>query len=217
MDLVKRIDFLKIPCLVIFIFFAALSLQWRAYSQEKEAAHSGDKAPYFLVKAGDDKELALEDIKGKIAVIIYESTSSIEKNQKLKDELDALYDSLPDGVKEIIEKVPVINASETWPFTALWQTKLRQQSRKRDITIYGDWSGGMLADYGLEADDSNIIILDTRSVIRYKNSGFIDDKEIQNIKKLLTRLVWEAKIRSIAPAFLLITAVLLLGYYILKR
>jgi hypothetical protein len=51
----------------------------------------GSPAPYFRVQSGDDKELTLDMIKGKVAVIFYQNKDIVDANKRLKDELNMLY------------------------------------------------------------------------------------------------------------------------------
>lgn len=48
-------------------------------------------APYFRVQSGDDEELTLDMIKGKVAAIFYENKEIVDANKRLKDELNKLY------------------------------------------------------------------------------------------------------------------------------
>ena len=50
----------------------------------------GSKPRFFKVKSGDDKELTLDMLKEKVAVILYETKEVIEKNQALKEALKKL-------------------------------------------------------------------------------------------------------------------------------
>lgn len=50
----------------------------------------GGNSPFFKVKSGDDKELTLDMLKGKVAVIPYEAKGVTEKNQALKEALKKL-------------------------------------------------------------------------------------------------------------------------------
>ena len=51
----------------------------------------GSAAPYFRVQSGDDKEVTLDMIKGKVAAIFYENKDIVDANQRLKDELKKMY------------------------------------------------------------------------------------------------------------------------------
>lgn len=154
-----------------------------------ESLKIGADAPAFKVKSGEDKILTLDMIKGKVIVIFYETKDVVEKNRKLKDDLNKFYDEQPDTIKELIVKLPIIDCSSAfWPFTWIWKSKLRENSKKEGITIYGDWNGKMFSDYEMKDKEGNVIIIDKKGIIRYIASGKVDDKEINKIKELLKKL-----------------------------
>lgn len=147
------------------------------------------KAPIFKVKSGEGKILTLDMVRKKVIVIFYEAKNVVGKNRKLKDELNKFYSDQPDDVKESIVRLPVINCSSAfWPFTIIWKSKLRENSKKEGITIYGDWSGKMFSDYKMKDKESNVLIIDKKGIIRYFAFGKIEDKEINKIKELLREL-----------------------------
>lgn len=137
-----------------------------------EGLKIGTEAPSFKVKSGDDKILTLDMIKGKVTVIFYETKDVVEKNRQLKDALNKFYNEQPDTVKKLIVRLPIINCSGVfWPFTGIWRGKLRDNSKKEGITIYGDWNGKMFSDYKMKDKESNVVIIDKKGIIRYITSG----------------------------------------------
>ena len=100
----------------------------------------GSAAPYFRVQSGDDKELSLDMIKGKVVAIFYENKDIVDANKRLKDELNKLYYEQTNVVKDVLVRLPVIDCSDAfWPFRGLWKQKLREHSKKEGIAIYCDW------------------------------------------------------------------------------
>lgn len=176
----KRSVLIIMPIL-LGIFLTAVSFA--------ESLKIGTDAPAFKVKSGDDGILTLDTMKGKAIVIFYETKGVVEKNRKLKDELNKFYDGQPDTIKELIVKLPIINCSSAfWPFTGIWKSKLRENSKKEGMTIYGDWDGKMFSDYKMEDKESNAVIIDKKGIIRYIASGKVEDMEINKIKELLKRI-----------------------------
>ena len=53
------------------------------------------------------------------------------------------------------------------------------------MTIYGDWEGRMLSAYGMKGDDSNLLIIDKKEVIRFFRSGAIPPAAIKEIQEIL--------------------------------
>ena len=128
-------------------------------------------------------------IREKIKIIFYETKDVVEKNRQLKDELKKFYNEQPDTVKEHIVRLAIINCSGAfWPFTGIWESKLRDNSKKEGITIYGDWNGKMFSDYRMKDEESNVLIIDKKGIIRYIASGKVEDKEINKIKELLKKI-----------------------------
>jgi peroxiredoxin len=147
---------------------------------------TGKPAPFFSVESGNNEVLNLDQVKGKVLVIFYETKDASEKNRELKDYLDGFNDNQSETVKKAIVWLPVINCSQAfWPLTKIWRQKLREHSEKEGLTIYGDWTGKMAADYQVKADDSNFIIVDKKGSIRYFVSGKVDRSSFQEIQRLL--------------------------------
>jgi predicted transcriptional regulator len=164
----------------------ALSASWASSIQV------GASAPFFSVKSGDDKVLTLDMLQGKVVSLMYETREMVEKNRPLKNALKEFFHQQPNSVNEQISRLPVINCSSaSWPIIKLWRHKLKENSKKEGLTIYGDWDGKMLGDYGMQDNESNYIIIDKQGIVRYFASGKIEDNEIQNILALLTALIEE--------------------------
>jgi hypothetical protein len=152
----------------------------------------GSPAPYFAVQSGDDKELNLDMITGKVVAIFYENKDIVDANKRLKDELNKLYDEQREAVKDILVRLPVIDCSDAvWPFLWMWKRKLREHSEKEGVAIYCDWNGKMSSDYKMKADVSNIVIIDKSGRIRFHTSGDVTAEEINDVKELLTALARE--------------------------
>ncbi|MDD5618623.1 MAG: hypothetical protein PHG69_05960 [Candidatus Omnitrophica bacterium] len=151
-------------------------------------AFIGSLAPAFKVISGNKEALTLDGIKGKVVVLFYEVKSSIEQNRKLKIGLNLFYDAQPDFIKKDIIRIGVINCQGVF-FRGAWEEGLRDNSKKEGITVYGDWDGKMSIDYCAKEEESNVIIIDKKGIIRYYASGKVED--IGMIEELLKRLVRE--------------------------
>ena len=157
-----------------------------------KAAHLtyGKSAPPFSVKSGDDQNLTLNMVLGKVVVFFYETREVVDINDTLKDELRALYQVQPENIKKEIFRLVVIDCSQaSWPTVFVWKNKLAEHSRLEGFTIYGDWDRKMLRDYGMKENDSNFLIIDKNGIIRYSVSGKISNGHFQKIRDLLTSLV----------------------------
>ena len=152
----------------------------------------GSAAPHFRVQSGDDQELTLDMLKGKVTAIFYENKDIVDANKRLKNELNKLYSEQTDALKNVLVRLPIIDCSDAfWPFQGLWKRKLREHSKKHGMAIYCDWNGKMSADYKMKADVSNIVIIDKGGSIRFFTSGEVSAEEINNVKLLLKMLAAE--------------------------
>jgi len=152
----------------------------------------GSAAPYFRVQSGDDKELTLDMIKGKVAAIFYENKDVVDPNKRLKDELNKLYYEQTDALKDVLVRLPIIDCSDAvWPFLGMWKRRLRENSKKDGVAIYCDWKGKMSSDYKMKADVNNIVIIDKGGRIRFFTSGEVKAEEINGVKELLKVLAGE--------------------------
>ena len=152
----------------------------------------GSAAPYFRVQSGDDKELTLDMIKGKVAAIFYENKDVVENNKRVKDALNKLYYEQTRIVKDVVVRLPVIDCSDAvWPFLGIWKRRLREHSKKEGVVIYCDWKRKMSSAYKMKADVSNIVIVDKSGRIRFFNSGEVKAEEINDVKQLLIVLARE--------------------------
>jgi len=149
-------------------------------------ASEGEKAPYFRVTSGSNEVLTSDMIRGKIAVVFYETKDTIERNRPLKKELNAFYAKMPRADQDRIIKVAVIRCSAFMP--VIWRRNLREHSKKEGITIYGDWEGSMERDYGMKADESNFLIIDKAGIVRMRRAGAISADDFHNIEDLINDL-----------------------------
>lgn len=151
---------------------------------------SGEPAPNFLVESGDSRKLSLDNVRGRVVVLFYESRHVIKKNFGLKDELTRLYLAQPEAIQRDIFRLVVIDCSEAiFPTLPIWKRQLRANSRKEGFTIYGDWNRTMFKEYGMKAEDSNFLIIDKQGIIRYSATGKIDPSQFDRIKELLFTLI----------------------------
>ncbi len=180
----------RLVAVILLLVSACLGpLSMPGYDQSFQAL-LGKPAPFFSVQSGDNKTLILNALKGKVSVIFYETRGTSRKNSDVKDRFNKLYDRQSADTKQAIARVPVIDCSRVaWPMSLLWRESLRYHSKRVGITLYGDWDGRMAKDYRMKEDESNLIILDRRGVVRYVSQGLVSDEEFLNIEGLLDRLV----------------------------
>lgn len=178
--------FKKIVCVMILV----LGLSLVSPASGRVCLPSGNPAPPFVVKSGEDKKLTLNMVLGKVVVLFYEARKAVDKNDELKNELISLYREQPESIKKEIFRLVVIDCSKaSFPAVSIWKKKLAEHSRASGLTIYGDWDRQMLRDYSLRQNDSNFVIIDQHGIVRYSAAGKIQNGQFQEIKDLLTSLV----------------------------
>jgi len=180
---------IKELCILIFLWlFFLFPFHPHAYSVEVNT-----KAPFFKVHSGDDQEVTRDILKGKVLSVLYETKEVVEKNRPLKTALKNYYQTMPEDMKTQYARVPVVKCSPaSWPIIKIWKYKLKENSKKEGITLYGDWDGKMFTDYGMKDNESNFVIIDKKGFIRYRAAGKIEDEEIKKIIELLKNLLKES-------------------------
>jgi predicted transcriptional regulator len=148
-------------------------------------------APFFRAVSGDDAVLTLDDIKGKVAVIFYETKEAKEVNRLLKNELNIFYEKLTKAEKKNVIRIAVIDCRGVI-FLGAWKLEFRENSRKEGIVVYGDWDGNMYSSYCIEENLNNFLIIDREGIVRYFRAGKVPASEIARIKDLLKKLMWSS-------------------------
>ena len=152
----------------------------------------GAEAPFFKVQSGDDKELTLEMIKGKVVVMFYEARDVVERNRRLKIQLNKFIFEQSESMRGVMVRLVIIDCSgAVWPFTGIWKSRLNESSKKEGIPIFGDWDGKMFSAYRMKSDESNILLIDKGGRIRFFTSGKIKNEKINEVKELLKELATE--------------------------
>lgn len=148
------------------------------------------KAPDFRIMDGNDRWLTLDDLKGKVIIGFYEHRSSVEKNQRLKDELNEYKKQWSQYSEGNSFSLAVVDASEASLFSKwVWKKKFREKSRELGITVYGDWDGSMKKAYGIPAEESVFMIIDKKGILRYRYADRVPGKNFGNIRKMIRTLV----------------------------
>ncbi len=182
----------------VFIFVVPLSfaapepIGWFGVPPTAAAAGPliGDPAPYFKVLSGEREPLTLDGIRGKVAVLFYETKDTKEINRGLKKRLNDFFRGQPLSVKKEIVRAGIINCRGVL-FRGAWEQELRHNSLKEGITVYGDWDGKVSGDYGFAEDESNFIIIDKKGIVRYRQRGRVNDNDAAGIVDLIKGLLRE--------------------------
>ncbi len=156
-----------------------------------QSLETGSPAPTFEVRDGEGRTMSMDMARDRIILLFYETKNVVEKNRALKTELGLYLRSRDDEARRRILILAVVDCSSAWPFTGIWKSKLRENSAKERITIYGDWNGKMRDDYKMKKDDTNFIIIDNSGRISLLLYGEIDKEQTDRIKKMLDSLTGE--------------------------
>ena len=180
-ELYKKRRFI-LPLLSLTLLMSQISIA--------EELKSSVPAPVFNIKSGAGDVLTLNDVKGKVLIIFYETKEVKEKNRMAKDELNLFYYQQEEWIKALVLRLPVINCSAAiWPLTGIWRSKLRENSEKEKMIVYGDWDGSMEADFNMKSEDCNVVLVGRKGMIRYFQSGALNNEAISEIKEILKKLV----------------------------
>jgi len=152
--------------------------------------NAGDIAPALRVMSGDGKMLTLEQLRGKVVVIFYNSKDTINHDFELRKLLNKYYDNQSGDKKTKVFKLAIIDCSSAFfPIDYIWKSKLIEASRQKQMDIYGDWSGKVAEAYSFNPGDSNIVVIDKDGIIRYiSRKEITDEKEINAIIALLNQI-----------------------------
>jgi alkyl hydroperoxide reductase subunit AhpC len=200
MESFKGLKMKRIVVLILTIILSLLSCP--AMQAAASPLLIGREAPPFLVESGDGKVLQAKALRGKVVVLFYESKDVLAKSRPLKTILNAFYQEQKKEDQQMILRVPIIDCSTAaWPFKSIWKNRLVENSKRVGMTVYGDWDGKMGTSYGMKSDDTNLLILDKRGIIRYFQSGVVtgNDETATILKKLLKDLVAENHAEKIIP------------------
>ena len=152
----------------------------------------GQGGAVFPRRGGGRQPLDAKMVRGKIVILFYECKEILPKSRPLKNVLTAFYREQPKEIYDQIVVLPIINATgATWPFRGIWKTTLVEKSQKVGMTVYGDWDGKMCAAYAMKGDDTNLLILDKKGVVRFFQSGVIAPEKAGAIKSLLLEIAGE--------------------------
>ncbi|HBM15741.1 MAG TPA: hypothetical protein DD381_05265 [Lentisphaeria bacterium] len=150
----------------------------------------GDIAPSFIVRAGDNKAMTLDQLKGKVIVMFYNSKDTTGQDSVLRQELNKFYNDQPEDRKQKVYKLAIVDCSSAFfPVDYIWKKKLIDTSKEKKMDIYGDWDGNVAKSYSFSPDCSNIVIIDKDGIIRFVARKEIrDQKEINAIVALLNKI-----------------------------
>jgi len=148
----------------------------------------GEEIPSFRVVAGDGTALGKLDLLGNVSVIFYEDRQSVEINSSLKYALGNLVESDRDRYGAV-RFVQIVDASSANFLTrTIWKRMLLKKSREAGIPVYADWKGSLIGRLGLVRGTSNVLIIDRKGVLRYREVGPIQSEKLNRFYSILDEL-----------------------------
>ncbi|HEX2967018.1 MAG TPA: hypothetical protein VHO84_14620 [Syntrophorhabdaceae bacterium] len=140
------------------------------------SATTGPYAPVFSIETGEGKTINNDNIRGKIAVIFYETKDATRQNAETKGKLDEMVGRQSDSIKRmIVRHATIMDFSHVlWPITELWKNGLRDNSKRVGMMVFCDWTGNVSRNFQMAYGQSNLVIIDQQAVIRYRFFGKID-------------------------------------------
>jgi predicted transcriptional regulator len=152
----------------------------------------GRPIPVFEVTSGIDERIQSTSLSGKVVVMFYETRDAARRNSEIKDLLNEIYDRQPETIRRLIVRLPVFNfAGVVWPLTVFYKKQLHYHSQRVRMSIYADWDGKILKDFQFIDNESNMVMIDKKGVIRFYAQGKIERKRIGEIQDLLRTMVAE--------------------------
>lgn len=122
-------------------------------------------------------------LKGKIHTLFYVDPDKRDLNNLLADALKARkFD------RSKVNSVAIINLAATWLPNVFIESKLKEKQKKFPHTVYvKDKKKVLVKEWGLEDDNSDILIFDQKGKLIYKKFGKVSDDEIKEVIALIER------------------------------
>ena len=152
------------------------------------ALQPGDKMPAFIVRA-EKSCISSRDIAGRVAIMTCETKGTAEVNRPFKQAVRQRWRQTGSTAPAI---VPVINCCSFFGFArSICANRVAAAAKKEDLIIYTDSDGAMFRDFGVADDQSTIVIVDKKGVVRFAHAGGLDDAGVQAAVQLVEGLLRE--------------------------
>lgn len=170
------------------LFYACFLLCYALDAYAANAPVVGMKAPDFKVISGSGTILQNKNIEGKIAGIFYQPRFKeiVDQQRPFEAALDTFYKSLSSSQQAQIFRGAFIDTQNIpWLFRWLTRMKMRSQSKKLGISVYGDWDGSFASAFHSQLGIFNFYIIDPSGEICYYSQGPIEPSEYPTIFEML--------------------------------
>jgi len=148
----------------------------------------GESPANARVEDVDGKALWLSELKGRVAIVVYEDKDSAELNKALKDDLAKLLKD--DTVKGAVVVAPVADVSDynSWPQKGFAKDAIRAESKKSKTTIWCDWDGAFRKALDLKKGTSSVLVIDREGTLRFAGEGALSQSERASFEKVVRQL-----------------------------
>lgn len=152
------------------------------------ALQPGEKMPAFAVQA-EKSSISSRDIAGRVAIITYETKGTVEVNRPFKQAVLQRWRQADTSAPAI---VPVINCFFFLGFArSICANRVAAASKKENLTIYTDSDGSMFRNFAMADDQSTIVIVDKKGVVRFAHAGGLDAAAVRAALQLIEGLLGE--------------------------
>ncbi len=122
-------------------------------------------------------------LKGKVHILFYVDPDERKLNEPLTQALKKRHFD-----RKKYASVAMINLAATWLPNAILESKLKAKQKEFPDTIYvKDKKKVLVKKWGLEDDNSNILVFDKKGELIYKKFGKLSGKEITYVLALIEK------------------------------
>ena len=148
------------------------------------------RLPPLHVSSGDEKALEPSSLAGKVVVLFYEGRDAAERNRAAKDALNSHFRAQAPPVQAAVVRLAIVDASGANFLTrGVWRSKLRDASKKEDVTVWGDWDGAAGRALGAPGSDSTLLLVDASGTELWRKTGVVAPAEVEAFRTTLERAV----------------------------
>lgn len=168
---------------------AALSVTALSFASSAVALpRIGARPRTFEVSDTDDRTYRFDRLAaGGAALVMYVDKAGSEQNGHLLERLQRM--RATDPALRSVKFVPIIDAAQYngWPKKAFAKKAIREESKRKGVTIYADWEAVGRSVLAAESGRSNLFLLDKKGNIVWASTGpLAPAQEDDLIKRLHT-------------------------------
>lgn len=152
---------------------------------------AGDAAPAVRIEDADGRAIALRDLRGKPALVVYEDKGSTQLNRELKADLARLAEGERYRASIGLVAVADVTGYDFWPVRGFVRDAIREESRKQKTTIYCDWTGAFRRALDLRHGTSSVVLYGRDGRVLFAAEGAVPPAERARLLGLLRAEVAE--------------------------